>query len=150
MLIHINIGSNQNRSKNIKQALSLLQQEFGKLDISNIYESSPVGFIGDNFYNLGVNFQSNLSAKKIIQILHNIEDNIGRDRTSAKFSARTIDLDLVLYGDKIDKKLNIPRGDILRYSFVLKPLQELSPLLLHPILQETYQDLWRCQGIDQK
>jgi 2-amino-4-hydroxy-6-hydroxymethyldihydropteridine diphosphokinase len=125
MLVHINIGSNENKEQNIQKALELLQQKFGELQISKTYTTPAVGFKGADFDNIGVNFDSSLEAVEIINILHQIEDDIGRDRSKPKFSSRTIDLDLVFYGDKIIKELNIPRDDILKYDFVLQPFMEL-------------------------
>jgi len=66
-----------------------------------------------------------LQPKELVVVLRDIEDKIGRDRTSAKFSDRVIDLDIVFFGDKIIKELNIPRDDILKYQFVLTPFMEL-------------------------
>lgn len=143
--IHLNIGSNINKELQINKALSALKKQFKQLVISSVYESAAVGFEGDNFYNVGVNLKSDLSIAQLNELLHNIEDNQGRNRNSAKFSARTIDLDLVLYDEVVDADNHLPRADILKYSFVLAPLVELCAQQKHPVLGHSYQTLWQQQ-----
>lgn len=140
--IHINIGSNQAREMNIKKAIKAVQQAFSAVLISSVYESRAYGFCGDDFYNVGVNAKTDLSIIKVCKILRDIEKKQGRKRILAKFSARIIDLDLVLYDGVIDKNHNLPRDDILKYDFVLQPLAELNPDLIHPLAMKTYQQLW--------
>jgi 2-amino-4-hydroxy-6-hydroxymethyldihydropteridine diphosphokinase len=140
--IHINIGSNQNRRQNISVAIEALKSVFSDIKISSIYQSPAEGFEGDDFYNVGVNANTDLSVKETAKALRDIEQVQGRDRTQPKFSSRKIDLDLVLYDDVIDQKANLPRNDILKYAFVLAPLAELGAELIHPVEQQTYQVLW--------
>lgn len=141
---YISIGSNIDKDVNIPSSLQALTNVFGKLQVSSIYESEAVGFAGDNFYNLVVSFESDLPAKFTAKILKKIELDHGRMRESQKFSARTLDLDLILYGDQIisDGRLQIPRDDIERYAFVLEPLAEIAPEEKHPISGQTYRQLW--------
>ncbi len=141
-LLHLNIGSNQDRRNNIRLAIDQLQPVFNKITISSIFESPSEGFEGNNFYNVGVNVETNKSASEVIDFLHRIEDSLGRNRELPKFSSRIIDLDLVLYGNLIDEKLNIPRKDILKYAFVLAPLFELNPEGVHPEKKVPYSNLW--------
>ncbi len=142
-IIHINIGSNIDKKNQINLALTNLAKHFDSLVLSSIYETESVGFKGDNFYNLGVNTTTELDIKTIYDILHNIELSQGRKHSKEKFCARNIDLDLVLYGQEINKKYNIPRNDILKYSFVLAPLVELMPNAIHPVAKITYNKLWQ-------
>jgi 2-amino-4-hydroxy-6-hydroxymethyldihydropteridine diphosphokinase len=141
---YISIGSNIDRDKNILASLQALAHNFGKLTISSIYESEPVGFTGDTFYNLVVGFNSELDVKEVAKQLRQIELDNGRTRDSQKFSARTLDLDLILYDDLIlnDGRLRIPRDEIERYAFVLEPLAEIAPTLKHPISHLSYAELW--------
>jgi 2-amino-4-hydroxy-6-hydroxymethyldihydropteridine diphosphokinase len=141
-LLHLNIGSNQDRRKNIRLALDQLQPFFTKITISSIFESPSEGFEGSDFYNVGVNVETHKNASEVINFLHQIEDSLGRNRELPKFSSRIIDLDLVLYDDLIDDKLNIPRKDILKYAFVLAPLFELNPEGVHPVKKVLYSSLW--------
>ncbi len=141
---YISIGSNIEREHNVHSSLVALEKQFGKLVISSIYESEPVGFTGDAFYNLMVGFESNLEVKAVAKQLRQIELDHGRTRDSQKFSARSLDLDLILYGDLIihDGRLQIPRDEIERYAFVLEPLAEIAPNLTHPVSHISYAKLW--------
>ncbi len=141
---YISIGSNIEREKNVRSSLIALKKQFGKLVVSSLYESEAVGFEGNPFYNLIVGFESNLDVKIVAKQLRDIELSHGRTRNSQKFSARTLDLDLILYGDLIihDGRLQIPRDEIERYAFVLEPLAEIAANLQHPISKKTYADLW--------
>jgi 2-amino-4-hydroxy-6-hydroxymethyldihydropteridine diphosphokinase len=141
---YISIGSNIDKDKNIPASLRALEQAFGNLTVSSIYESDPVGFTGDAFYNLIVGFDSDLEVKTVAKQLRQIELDNGRTRDSKKFSARTLDLDLILYGDLVinDGRLQIPRDEIERYAFVLEPLAEIAPTLKHPISHISYAELW--------
>ena len=141
---YISIGSNIDRDKNIVASLQVLEHRFGKLTISSVYESEPVGFTGDAFYNLVVGFNSALEVKDVARQLRQIELDNGRTRDCQKFSARTLDLDLLLYDDLIlnDGRLQIPRNEIERYAFVLEPLAEMAPALKHPISRLSYAELW--------
>jgi 2-amino-4-hydroxy-6-hydroxymethyldihydropteridine diphosphokinase len=142
---YISIGSNIDKDKNIVASLHALEHNFGKLTISSIYESEPVGFTGDIFYNLVVGFNSELGVKEVAKLLRQIELDNGRTRDCQKFSARTLDLDLILYDDLIlnDGRLQIPRDEIERYAFVLEPLAEIAPDLKHPISRLSYAELWK-------
>ena len=141
---YISIGSNINKDEHIPASLRALEQTFGKLTVSSIYESEPVGFTGDAFYNLVVGFDSDLEVKAVAKQLRQIELDNGRTRDSRKFAARTLDLDLILYGDLIinDGRLQIPRGEIEHYAFVLEPLAEVAPNLKHPVSHVSYAELW--------
>lgn len=141
---HISLGSNINREKNIPSSLIALANEFGVLKISSIYETEPVGFTGSNFFNLIAIFNSDLPVKTIGKTLKRIETEHGRVHGGNKFEARTLDLDLILYGDLIlsEGRLQIPRDEIIRYAFVLEPLAEISPDLRHPETHIRYAELW--------
>ncbi|MGZ5055223.1 MAG: 2-amino-4-hydroxy-6-hydroxymethyldihydropteridine diphosphokinase [Methylobacter sp.] len=141
---YISIGSNIDKDKHIPASLSALEQVFNELTVSSIYESEPVGFTGDVFYNLVVGFDSDLEVKAVAKQLRQIELDNGRTPESRKFAARTLDLDLILYGDLIvnDGRLQIPRDEIEHYAFVLEPLAEIAPNLKHPISHISYAELW--------
>jgi len=141
---YISIGSNIDKDKNIPASLKALAACFGKLTVSSIYESEPVGFTGDTFYNLVVGFESDMDVKDVAKQLRQIELDHGRSRNSKKFSARTLDLDLILYGDLViqEGRLRIPRDEIERYAFVLEPLAEIAGGFRHPVKQVSYAELW--------
>lgn len=141
---YVSIGSNIDKEYHIPSSLSALEQHFGELTVSSVYESEAVGFSGDNFYNLVVGFDSDLDVKNVAKILREIELDHGRTRDCKKFSARTLDLDLILYDDLIinDGRLQIPRNEIEHYAFVLEPLAEIAPDLKHPISHRSYAEIW--------
>lgn len=141
---YISVGSNIDKEKNIHSSLRALALYFGDLVVSSTYESEPVGFSGDTFHNLVVGFDSELDVKTIAKLLRQIELEHGRTRDCKKFSSRTLDLDLILYGDLVisDGRLQIPRDEIEHYAFVLEPLAEIAGDLKHPVTGETYLEMW--------
>ena len=142
-IVHLNIGSNQNRRTNIRLAVESLELHFSDIILSSLFESPSEGFKGNDFYNVGVNITTLKTSHEVVDFLRDIENSLGRDRSLTKFSSRMIDLDLVLYGGIIDETLNIPRKDILKYAFVLAPLAELNPEEIHPLEGTSYQGLWK-------
>ncbi len=150
---YVSIGSNLERERHIRQALVELKEIFGELEISSLYESEAEGFKGPPFYNLVVGFNAELLLDKVLKILKTIEIRHGRSQKTHKFASRTLDLDLILFGDQViedpkTSRLIVPREDILRYAFVLEPLAEIAPNLRHPQVNRTYQELW--QGFDRR
>ncbi|MCK5889195.1 MAG: 2-amino-4-hydroxy-6-hydroxymethyldihydropteridine diphosphokinase [Methylococcales bacterium] len=141
----ISIGSNIDKEIHIPSSIAALEKQFDHIIISSTYQTEAVGFEGDDFHNLIVQFDSSLDAKSVAKLLRLIELDHGRTRDSRKYAARTLDLDLVLYGDQIidDGRLQIPRDEIERYAFVLEPLAEIAPDLLHPISHQRYAQLWQ-------
>ena len=140
--VFIGMGSSINRLESINAGITSLKMEFGELRISPLYESEAVGFAGENFYNLVVELKTELTIHELITKLKMIEIQHGRAANAIKFAPRTLDLDLLLYDQLIDKNINLPRAEIIENAFVLKPLAELAPCLKHPVLDETYQTLW--------
>ena len=142
--IYISLGSNINREQNTRAGITALQQAFGDLNLSSVYESESVGFDGDAFYNMVIACEVSMSVHDSNQILRDIEDAHGRDRSGPKFSSRTLDLDLLLYDDLVldEKGLKLPRGEILKNAFVLWPLAEIAPQLKHPEVDKSYAELW--------
>ena len=101
MKVYLGLGSNQSPDFHIRQALDALYQQFGNLRISPVYESAAVGFSGDNFLNLVVEINTSLSVGELLQTLRTIENQNGRNRTAPRFSGRTLDIDILLYGDVV-------------------------------------------------
>ena len=141
--VYVSVGSNLERERNIATALQELTENYGELQQSSVYESAAVGFDSAPFYNLVVGFSTLESPRVIQDQLHAIEDRCGRQRT-ATLSARTLDLDLLLYDDQVmtDGKLMLPREDITRYAFVLGPLAEIAPAARHPVTAVSYAEMW--------
>lgn len=146
--VYISIGSNIEAEKHLRLAITELQQHYGDLQLSTVYESEAVGFDGDNFLNMVVGLDTDENVHHVMQTLRQIEDRHGRVRTGPRFSARTLDLDLLLYDALVLKEegFELPRGEITHNAFVLWPLAEIAPELMHPSEQQSMATLW--QGFD--
>lgn len=143
--IYISVGSNIDPRRHVELAISELSQYFTNLEQSSLYESQAVGFDGDNFINLVVKADTDMPIHQVVDNLHAIEAHYGRDRHGPKFSSRTLDLDLLLYDDVTCKTdgIHVPREEILYNAFVLFPLAELAPDLIHPTENKSMAQLWR-------
>ncbi len=133
--VYISIGSNIEPLHYIRSSIRTLREYYDKLILSSVYETEAVGFEGDNFYNLVVGFDTEVELDQLINHLKQIEDDNNRQRTSERFSARTLDLDILLYDDFIVK------DEILKYAFVIYPLAEIAPESVHPITKQSYKYL---------
>jgi 2-amino-4-hydroxy-6-hydroxymethyldihydropteridine diphosphokinase len=142
--IYISLGSNIDRDQNTRAGVRALQQRFGQLQLSSVYESEAVGFEGDAFYNMVIACEVDEDVHSVNRALAEIEDAHGRDRSGPRFSSRTLDLDLLLYDDLVmdENGLKLPREEILKNAFVLWPLAEIAPQLVHPVAGKTYAELW--------
>jgi 2-amino-4-hydroxy-6-hydroxymethyldihydropteridine diphosphokinase len=142
--IYISIGSNIDAEKNIRLAIHALQGHYGRLILSSVYESEAVGFEGDNFLNLVAGLNTEEDVYTVAATLRKIEDDNGRVRSGPRFSSRIVDLDLLLYDDLILKEngLELPRDEIIKNAFVLLPLEEIAPQLIHPVTGQTMCDHW--------
>jgi 2-amino-4-hydroxy-6-hydroxymethyldihydropteridine diphosphokinase len=132
--IYLGLGSNVEPEKYLQLGIRELGQRFAVLEMSNIYRSKAVGFDGADFLNLVLGFDSDLSPSEIHQSIEDIHRVAGRQRGESRFSARTLDIDLLLYDDLVldAGPIRVPRTDILKYSFVLGPLAEIAANLRHP------------------
>ena len=143
--VYISAGSNIEPVKNLRMACRELEQKFGSLSMSSVYQSAPVGFDGDDFLNVVISFATTQSIGAITVELERLHDLAGRFRSANSLSSRALDLDMLLYGTQIIDvpPVSLPRDDVTRYAFVLAPMAELAPTLRHPVTGETMQDLWR-------
>jgi 2-amino-4-hydroxy-6-hydroxymethyldihydropteridine diphosphokinase len=142
--VYVGVGSNIAREGNIRAGLAAMRAAFGVLQISSMYETPAMGFVGDPFYNLVVRFETELDARAVKTELDRIEQAYGRERSATKFSSRTLDLDLLLWDD-VDlhaEGLDVPRHEIMKYAFVLGPLAELAPEGKHPQTGVRFSKLW--------
>lgn len=141
--IFISIGSNIDKDTHLRQGIAQLVAGFGQLQISSVFESKSVGFDGSNFYNLVCAADTSLEIAEVTTLLRQVEVANGRDRSAKKFSSRTLDLDLLLYDDLVvNSPVQLPRDEIDKNAFVLWPLAEIAPEVIHPILKLSYRQLW--------
>jgi len=143
--VWLSIGSNIDRERNIREAVKSLREAFGELVLSSVYGSKAVGFAGDPFYNMVIGLGTALSVRSLNSCLRDIEKRHGRVRGGEKFASRTLDIDLLLYGDEVvnEEGIEIPRSEITQYAFVLRPLAEVAgEMRRHPVDGRAYQELW--------
>ncbi|MDF0533783.1 2-amino-4-hydroxy-6-hydroxymethyldihydropteridine diphosphokinase [Shewanella yunxiaonensis] len=141
--IYISLGSNIEPQRYLLAGLQELLTIFGDISCSPVYESESVGFKGDNFLNMVVSAHTLLPVEAVIASFKAIELQHGRLPGAKKFASRTLDLDLLLYDDLIcNTPVILPRPEILTNAFVLWPLAELAPALVHPTAGKSYAQLW--------
>ncbi len=142
--VYLGIGSNIDPQKNLVHALKELEKRFGRLEKSSVYRSKAYGFEGDEFLNMVVALDSEVTPIEIHAQLEEIQRAVGRDRATRGNSSRTLDIDLLLYDDLVmdEPPIRLPRPDVLCFSFVLGPLAEIAPELRHPETRQSYQDHW--------
>ena len=143
-LLALSLGSNIDAPNNIRKAVQALLHEFDTLKCSSVYESEAIGFVGANFLNLVATTETTADLSLIRSFLKLLEDRLGRNRQQPRFSARTLDVDVLFYGDEqiTSSEIGLPKEEITEYAFVLKPLAELLPDRIHPITGLTYAELW--------
>lgn len=147
---YIGIGTNIDRERHAKIAYQELQQLGSDLCVSPIYECEPIGFSSSRFYNFVIGFSTHLSLNELSDRLREIEYKWGREEDAQKYQDRTLDLDIVLFGECISQqKPELPRSDIYKYPFVTKPLYDLEPHLVIPGDGRTIAEVWLAmQPID--
>jgi 2-amino-4-hydroxy-6-hydroxymethyldihydropteridine diphosphokinase len=143
--VYVSIGSNIDKDQHIRQGVQELAAHYAPLTLSKVYESHAIGFEGDDFYNLVVGFDTQDTLTRISAVLTGIEQRCGRVRNGVRFGPRTLDLDILLYGNLVqhDDTHPLPRGEIEEYACVLRPLAEIAPNERHPETGITYRDMWR-------
>jgi len=140
----VGFGSNIEPEANLRSALERLDREFGPLRVSGVYRSPALGFAGPDFLNLVVLFDSTAGPAAVEALLSTVERAGGRDNKGGR--SRTLDLDLLIYGARVDASQRLPRDDVLRYPFVLAPLVELVPELRHPVTGVRLADAWAAMA----
>ncbi len=143
--VYASIGSNIERKRNVQASIDALRERYGQVDLSSIYETEAVGFGGDPFYNLIARFETDEAPERVNRFFKDVEAEHGRVRGGEKFASRTLDIDLVLYGDAVidTDDLQLPRDEIEKYAFVLEPLAEIAPDERYPLSRETYAQMWK-------
>jgi 2-amino-4-hydroxy-6-hydroxymethyldihydropteridine diphosphokinase len=142
---YLSLGSNIEPEANIRSAMSALKADFDDVAFSPAYRCPAVGFKGDDFINLAACINTRLKPLELRHYLAELENRHKRDRLAPRWSSRTLDIDILLYDDLylMSPALEIPRKEILTTAHVLKPLADLAPELLHPLVQRTIALIWK-------
>ncbi|MCL7715039.1 2-amino-4-hydroxy-6-hydroxymethyldihydropteridine diphosphokinase [Stenotrophomonas mori] len=140
----LSLGSNVRPHHHLQAAVEVLRARFGTLVVSPAYRTPAVGFEGPDFLNNAVLLETDLPLPVLDAWLHAVEDAHGRDRSGPRFSDRTLDIDVVYYGDLVVEgpgHLRIPRPE-LKHAFVLKPLADIAPDFIDPVRGLSLRQLW--------
>ncbi|MFQ5329320.1 MAG: 2-amino-4-hydroxy-6-hydroxymethyldihydropteridine diphosphokinase [Thermodesulfobacteriota bacterium] len=140
--IFIGIGSNMgDRVNNCRRAIELIGEQMVLRRVSSFYETKPWGYAKqEDFINCVVEAATSLGVGELLALLQKIERDVGRDGVAAmRWGPRIIDLDILFYGDTVveEEGLNIPHPHLHERAFVLAPLAEIAPDLIHPRLKVT-------------
>lgn len=147
--VFVGVGSNIEPDVRIGVALADLRERFGAIELSTAYQNPAIGFEGDDFINLVVRFRTVIPLPEVLGILHEIEIRGGKDLAAPRLASKIIDLDLLLFGDLVieNDRLVLPRPETLTAAYYLKPLSELEPDRVHPVVGRTFVELWsRWEG----
>jgi 2-amino-4-hydroxy-6-hydroxymethyldihydropteridine diphosphokinase len=142
--VYVAAGSNVDPLPHLEHALEELARSFGSLLVSPWYRNHAVGFAGDDFINLVLGFDTRLDVHDTQRRLREVETLCGRPRDAPKWAARSMDLDILLYADlQIDApQLKLPRPDLLVRPYMLGPLADIAPDLMHPTAGRSIAQLW--------
>lgn len=144
-VVYFGLGSNLHPEENLRLAVRELKATFKLRAVSPVYRNKAVGFSGRDFLNAVVCVETQMTPAAICEQLERIHELAGRARGDQRFESRTLDIDLLLYDDLVDatRPVSVPRSDVLNYSFVLRPLAEIAPDLIHPEVGKTMSELWQ-------
>ena len=142
--VYLGLGSNLgDKEKNLQKAIALLEEKLDVLKTSPFYLTEPAYYLKQNtFVNAALHAQTHLSPQKLLKIVQSIEARLGRKR-HIRYGPRTIDIDILFYGNEIisERELQIPHPLLQERWFVLKPLCDLNPALIHSVLQKSVAEL---------
>jgi 2-amino-4-hydroxy-6-hydroxymethyldihydropteridine diphosphokinase len=147
MKTYLSLGSNiYDREHNIEDALDRIIENIGVVTkSSSYYETEPWGFQSDeSFLNIAVEVETDLSPDDLMETITKIENRMGRIRDEkVRYTSRIIDIDILLYGDMVinDANLTIPHPRMHERNFVLEPLDEIAPGVVHPVFEKPVSEL---------
>ena len=141
---YLSLGSNLQPERHLRDAIAALRAHFGAVLLSPVYRTRAVGFQGADFLNAAAVIDTDLAPQALNDWLHALEDAHGRDRSGPRHGDRTLDIDIVLFDERIldgPGHLRIPRPE-LQHAFVLKPLADIAPHVVVPGTGRTLAQLW--------
>jgi 2-amino-4-hydroxy-6-hydroxymethyldihydropteridine diphosphokinase len=143
--VYVAAGSNVEPERNLERACAEIAHGWHDAHFSRAYRNAAVGFDGPDFINLVCGFSAAQPLDSVIARLRAIETQCGRPRFAPKWASRTMDLDVLLYGDLVEKtaEYTLPRPDLLKRPYMLGPLAEIAPELVHPVAARSIGELWR-------
>ncbi len=141
--IYLGLGSNTRPYENLRSCLDWLAHSFGHLVVSPAYRSPAYGFSGADFINLVVAIDSAISPQALKSWLVWLENIHGRNRQQPRFSDRTLDVDILLFGNLVAPQWQIPREETFQQPYILKPLRDLAPDLTPPQSEQSVDMLWQ-------
>jgi 2-amino-4-hydroxy-6-hydroxymethyldihydropteridine diphosphokinase len=141
-IVYLGIGTNlDDRERNLREAVARIEEFIGRVVMSSsVYETEPWGFKAENeFLNQVLKVETKLTPSGLLGRILMIESLLGRVRDNRRYASRLIDIDILLYGYKIinEISLKIPHPLLYARKFVLIPLNELDPGLVHPVYNQT-------------
>jgi len=141
--VYVAAGSNIEPERRMQQAVAELARTFPGVRFSSWYRNRAVGFDGEDFINLVAGFTTAQPVHAVLARLHAIEGRCGRERDAPRWAPRSMDLDVLLYGDLVCEELKVPRPDLVKRAYMLGPLAEIAPQVLHPTAGLSIGELWR-------
>ena len=145
---YLSLGSNVEPERHLGAAIEALRTRFGEVVVSPVYRTPALGFDGPAFLNAAAIIDSDLEPQALNDWLHALEDAHGRDRRGPRFSSRTLDIDIVLFDDRVldgTGHLRVPRPE-LEHAFVLRPLADIAPEAVVPGSGRTLAELWSAHA----
>jgi 2-amino-4-hydroxy-6-hydroxymethyldihydropteridine diphosphokinase len=144
--VFVAAGSNVEPEKNLAVACAQIAHTWPDAVFSRAYRNPAVGFEGPDFINLVTGFSAAQPLRSVIERLRAIETQCGRPRYAPKWASRTMDLDVLLFGDLVETTADytLPRPDLLKRPYMLGPLAEIAPEVVHPVVRRTIAALWKA------
>ncbi|MEY2626071.1 MAG: hypothetical protein RL412_1846 [Pseudomonadota bacterium] len=142
--VFVAAGSNVDAERNLRLASHELVKTFGNVQFSPAYQNVAAGFEGDDFINFVAAFDTELPVRAVVAELQRIEGLCGRERHAPKWAPRSMDLDILLFGDMVcdEPGLVLPRPDLLRRAYMLGPMADVGGDVVHPLERRTMSELW--------
>jgi 2-amino-4-hydroxy-6-hydroxymethyldihydropteridine diphosphokinase len=144
-LAYVSGGSNLDAQQNLLRAAHALRISYPGARFSRVYRNAAIGFEGPEFLNFVAELPAEGEPGALKAELERIEGLCGRPRYAPKWAPRTMDLDILLFGDRVQDLpgLVLPRPQLTNWAFMLGPLAELAPDAMHPTAHRTVVALWR-------